>query len=128
VVVVNSEQFHRCFPYLKSIGIDTINQVKEKLKFKGKINSDVSQEWHITGISYNLYSLIQLNLTVKSGNDEYKVLYQEGKFEYKGKNTPVVKSREKVSLSNFKLSVINKPLKIITETEAVKIFQLKNAS
>jgi hypothetical protein len=128
VVVVDSTKFLSGFPFLNSLGLTTIKEVKEKLKFKGKINSDISQEWYITGISYNHYSSIQLNLTVKNGSNEYKVQYQEGKFEYKGGNIPIIKSREKVSIRNFKLSVINKPIKVIEETETIKIFPMKKAS
>jgi hypothetical protein len=127
VVVVSNEQFLSSFPFLKSLGIETIKQVEEKLKFEGKIDSESVKDWCVTGISYS-QSLIQLNLTVKNIHEEYKIIYKEGIFEHKGKKIPILKSREKVSLRNFELSVKNKPAKIVKKSENITIFPLKKAS
>lgn len=125
--MVSNEQFLNSFPFLKSLGIESIKQVKEKLKFEGKINSETVKDWCITGISYS-HSLILLNLTVKNGHETYKIQYQEEVLGFKGKKCPNIRSRTNNLLHNFKLSVKNKPVEIVEESENVTIFPLKKAS
>lgn len=125
--MVSDEQFLSSFPFLKSLGIESVKQVKEKLKFEGKINSETVKDWSITGISYS-HSLILLNLTVKNCHEIYKIQYQEEVLEFKGKKIPNIRSRTNNLLHNFKLSVKNKPIKIVEESKNITIFPLKKAS
>jgi hypothetical protein len=128
VVVVDSKQFLDNFPYLKSIGINTIQQVKEKLVLKGKINSEFSEKWIGIGISYNYYSVSELKLTIRYLDNEYKVKYREVTQEFKGGKLPLINPREDQSISNFRLTVKKQPIEVIQKTDSVTIFQLRKAS
>ena len=125
--MVDSKQFLCSFPFLKSIGINTIDQVKEKLIFEGKINSETIKQWQITGVSYSC-SLIELRLTIKNLHEVYKITYKEGIFEYKGKSIAIIKHREKVTLRNFNITVKNKPINVVEELKKITIFPIKKAS
>lgn len=125
--MVDSNQFHRCFPYLKSIGINTIDEVKDKLKFKGKINSNQTCEWKVIGISYNYYVLTQINLTISNNETTYKIIYTEDT-PSTGVHVPNLATKNKDLLHIFQIKVINKPAEIIHNTDNIEIFPTKKAS
>lgn len=127
--MVDSKQFLSSFPYLyNSLGITDIKQVKEKLKFEGKINTQYTATWEIIGISYNPYSFTELNLTVKQGNETHKIVYRETTQEYKGKKLPHIRSRELEFVQQFYLTVFLSEVNALETAENIQIFPLKKAS
>ena len=126
--MVNDKQFLSSFPFLKSIGIETIKEVKEKLIFEGKVNSADSKEWLIIGISYSPYNMTELKLSVKNGHEKFKIIYKEVTREHKGKRLPSISSREPSLVKQFKLLVKVPDLEYIQDSDNIEFFQLKKAS
>lgn len=127
--MVDSKQFLSSFPYLYNfLGITDIKQVKEKLKFKGKINTQYTKNWEIIGISYNPYSFIELNLTIQQGSEKHKIIYREKFQEYKGEKLPNIRSRELSFIQNFCLSVVLPQIDNSEASDNIEFFPTKKAS
>ncbi len=127
--MVDSRKFLSSFPYLYNfLGITDIKQVKEKLKFEGKINTQYTTQWEIIGISYNPYSLTELKLQVNNGNQKHKIVYREETKVYKGEKLPTVRSREPSLVQVFDVKV-QKPSPVKNQDSSnVEFFPIKKAS
>ena len=127
--MVDSKQFLSSFPYLYNfLGIKDIKQVKEKLKFEGKINTQYTRTWGIIGISYNPYSFTELNLTVKQGSEKHKIIYREVSQEYKGQKLPNIRSRELNFVQQFCLTVVLPQVNNVETSDNIEFFPTKKAS